>query len=339
MPRVTKKTKEIVDSIQDFLDYCSYKNLSVKTIKSYNQTLMLFMHYLEEEKSITDINKINKDIVQEYILFTKERGKYSFVASTDGMIKANIDKRPDIGEAVSDATLNNYLRNIKVFFNWLEDNKLIKENTVSNCKFVKTQRKSKDQLTDEEFNRLIKSIDITQFHQYRDYIICNLIMDTGMRLSETLNLTINDVDFTRRTILVPAEINKGRKDRVVFYSQTMARLLQRWIRFKDTIQESELLFPTKGTNGILSVSNFERNFRIYIKKAKINKSITPHSLRNNFSRRFLIASNDIYTLSKILGHSSVTVTEKAYLDLMDEDFRKKYQRFSPLENMKRGGRD
>lgn len=73
------------------------------------------MRYLEEEKNIIDINKINKEIVQEYIMFTRNRGKYSFVASIDGMIKANIDKRSDIGEQVSDATLNNYLRNIKVF--------------------------------------------------------------------------------------------------------------------------------------------------------------------------------------------------------------------------------
>ncbi len=74
------------------------------------------MRYLEEEKNIIDINKINKEIVQKYIMFTRNRGKYSFVASIDGMIKANIDKRSDIGEQVSDATLNNYLRNIKVFF-------------------------------------------------------------------------------------------------------------------------------------------------------------------------------------------------------------------------------
>lgn len=337
MPRVIKKQKQIIDLIQDFLDYCSYKNLSSKTIKSYNQTLILFMRYLEEEKDITDINKIDKEIVQEYIIFTKNRGKYSFVASTDGMIKANIDKRSDIGEQVSDSTLNNYLRNIKVFFNWLEENHIIKQNTVSKCKFLKTERKSKDQLTDEEFNKLVKSLDITKFHEYRDYIICNLIIDTGMRLNETLHLTINDVDFVRRTILISAEINKGRKDRVVFYSQTMSKFLHRWIRFKDTYQETELLFPTHRTNTVLSVSNFERNFRIYVKRAKINKKITPHGLRNNFARRFLLASNDIHTLSRILGHSSVTVTEKAYLDLMDEDFRKKYQRFSPLENM-RGGR-
>ena len=335
MPRIIKKTKQMIDLIQDFLDYCNYKNLSIKTIKSYNQTLILFMRYLEEENDITDINKITKDTVQEYITFTKDRGKYSFVASTDGMVKANIDKRSDIGEKVSDSTLNNYLRNIKVFFNWLEENQMIRQNTVSKCKFVKTERKAKGQLSDSEFTKLIKSIDITKMHEYRDFIICNLIMDSGMRLNETLNLTINDVDFRRRTILIPSEINKGRRDRVVYYSQTMAKLLQRWLRFKDAIQSTELLFPTQRTNGLLSVSNFERNFRIYLKRANINKSITPHGLRNNFARRFLLASNDIHTLSKIWGHSSVTVTEKAYLDLMDEDFRKKYQRFSPLENMRK----
>lgn len=245
---------------------------------------MLFMRYLEEEKDIDDIYKVDKDIVQEYIQFTKERGKYSFVSSIDGMIKANIDKRTDIGEEISDSTLNNYLRNIKVFFNWLEDNQIIKKNTVSRCKFIKMNRKSKEQLTDVEFEKFVKSIDITKFNEYRDYIICNLIMDTGMRLNETLD----NVDFVRRTILIPAELAKGRRDRVVFYSQTMAKMLQRWLRFKDTMQETELLFPTQMTNGVLSVSNFERNFRIYLKRAKINKAITPHGLRNNFARRFCL---------------------------------------------------
>ena len=57
-------------------------------------------------------------------------------------------------------------------------------------------------------------------------------------------------------------------------------------------------------------------------------------LRNNFAKRFLMAGGDIYTLSRLLGHSSVTVTEKAYLDLTDDDIRQNYQRFSPLSNMR-----
>lgn len=334
MPKISKKTKSIQDIIQNYLDYCNYRNLSIKTVKSYYQTLSLFARYLEEEKSIIDIRKVNKEVVEEYITFTKERGKYSFVAD-DSHLKANIDKRSDIGDEISVSTLNNYLRNIKAFFSYLLDNRIIKENTVKNCKYIKVSRIGKEQLTDDEYKKLIKSLDLTKFVEYRDYIIIQLITDTGMRLGETLELTINNVDLLRRTILIPSEINKGKKDRVVFYSQYMSKLLQRWLKFKDCWQENELLFPTQRTNTKLTVSNFERNFRIYLKRSKISKKITPHGLRNNFARRFLINSHgDIYTLSRILGHSSVTVTEKAYLDLMDEDLRKAYQKYSPLENMR-----
>lgn len=78
----------------------------------------------------------------------------------------------------------------------------------------------------------------------------------------------------------------------------------------------------------------KKSFKKYVKRAKINKNITPHGLRNNFARRFLLSGGDIFMLSKILGHSSVTVTEKAYLDVTIEDIREKYKRYSLLENMK-----
>ena len=199
MPRITKNITS-GELIIDFIDYCNYKNLSIKTIKSYNQTLLLFAKYLEEEKQITDIRKVDKNIVQEYLSFTKERGKYSFSSSEEGIIKANIDKRTDIGKEVSDATLNNYLRNIKAFFTYLKDNNIIKNNGVKEVKHIKVVRKAKEQLTDDEYKKLIRVLDLSKFHEFRDYTIINLIFDTGMRLRETLNLTIYNVDITRRTI-------------------------------------------------------------------------------------------------------------------------------------------
>ena len=78
-----------------------------------------------------------------------------------------------------------------------------------------------------------------------------------------------------------------------------------------------------------------KNFRKYTLRVGIKNS-HPHQLRNNFAKRFLMQGGDIYTLSRILGHSSVTVTEKAYLDLTDEDIGKTYQKFSPLANLKEG---
>ena len=84
----------------------------------------------------------------------------------------------------------------------------------------------------------------------------------------------------------------------------------------------------------MAIGTFETNFRNYVHRAGIAKNVSPHALRNNFAKCCLMAGMDIYTLSRILGHSSVTVTEKAYLDLTDNDIRRRYQHFSPIENMK-----
>lgn len=333
MPRITKKTKEMNDIIFDYLDYCNYKNLSKKTIKSYSQTLLLFSKYLEEEKQITDIRKVDKNVLEEYLTFTKERGKYSYTSSIDTLNKNYMDMRSDINKPISNSTLNSYLRNIKAFFTYLVSNKIVKNSNIHECKFIKVERKAKEQLTDAEFNKLIKSMDCTKYSEFRDYTIIQLIFDTGMRISETLSLTINDVDILRKTILIPAEINKSKKDRVVFYSDKMSKIFQRWVKFKDNYVENELLFPTQ-RNTILSTTNFERNFKIYLKRSGINKNITPHGLRNNFARRCLMSGMPLIILSKILGHSSVTVTESAYLDLQDEDLRREYKNYSPLMNLK-----
>ena len=110
--------------------------------------------------------------------------------------------------------------------------------------------------------------------------------------------------------------------------------MRRWIQYKDRYIETDYLFPVKSNGAPLSVSNFETNFKKYLLRAELNTSISPHCLRNNFAKRCLMNGMDIFTLSKLLGHSSVTVTEQAYLDLTDEDMGKRYQHFSPVISLK-----
>ncbi|EPB8148514.1 TPA: tyrosine-type recombinase/integrase [Clostridium perfringens] len=74
----------------------------------------------------------------------------------------------------------------------------------------------------------------------------------------------------------------------------------------------------------------KKHMRNYLKKAKIDKQITPHTLRNNFAKRFLMSGGDIYTLSRLLGHSDIRTTQFAYLDLTTSDIRKNYLKFSLL---------
>ena len=88
-----------------------------------------------------------------------------------------------------------YLRNIKAFFTYAEENNLVKKTNIHSIKFLKVNRRPKEQLTDEEYKKLIKVLDLSKFHEFRDFIIINLIFDTGMRLGETLQLKLENIDL------------------------------------------------------------------------------------------------------------------------------------------------
>lgn len=324
--------KPIVLLVDDFMFNCQSRNLSKKSMASYEQTLKLFAKYLEQEKKITDISEVTEKIIREYIINLQERGKYTVVADKS-TIKYNLPhNRKDCGKKISVTTINNYIRNIKVFFNYLVEERVIKKSPMEKIKQLKNDRKPEDFISDEDFLRLLKNIDTTKLHEYRDYTIIMLLIDTGMRIGECLSIPDNDVDLENRSILLPAENTKGKKNRYVYFSIEMQKELKRWLQYKDRYLDTEYLFPTnRGTE--LLVRSFEKKIKEYCQR--INLDIHPHQLRNNFAKRFLIAGGSIYTLSQILGHSSVKVTEKAYLDLNDEDIRKTYQNFSPLTNIKK----
>lgn len=198
---------------------------------------------------------------------------------------------------------------------------------------MKVNRKAKEFISDDDFKKLIAQLDKSYYPEHRDFAMIMLMIDSGMRLGECSCLLLDDIDLAAHKIFLRAEITKGRRDRVVFFSPKTEMILRRWIQFKDRYVESSYLFPVKRSGASIQVSNFETNFKHYLRRAKLSESISPHCLRNNFAKRCLMSGMDIYTLSKILGHSSVTVTEQAYLDLNDEDIGKRYQNFSPVARM------
>ena len=185
-------------------------------------------------------------------------------------------------------------------------------------------------------NQIDYQIDDFMLYCQGEGLRLKLIMDSGMRIGEFLALKVAGIDNKRGAILIPQDATKGRKNRFVFYSVTMSNLLRRWLQYKDRYVEIELLFCTKHVTNV-TISNFETNFKkdcdnINLKNINL-KNISIRCIINNYAKRFLLAGKDIYTLSRLLGHSSVTVTKKAYLDLTDEDLRKSYVKFSPLINI------
>ncbi|WP_419146636.1 tyrosine-type recombinase/integrase [Priestia endophytica] len=298
-------------------------------MSSYEQTLKLFILYLKNEQEIEEPNKVKAGHIRQYVRYVQERGKYTVVRNEKSRKINWPEHRTDYQKKVSNVTINNYLRNIKVFFKWLHNEGEIQKNPLETIKQIKTVRRPKEAITEKEFKNLLEQFDYTKFHGYRNKIIVMLLQDTGMRIGECLALKVDDIDFKHKMILVTK--TKGRKERYVYFSRRMLRELKHYIKFRDRYTSTKVLFPTT-RNTEMSVHSFEKQ----LKKAgsRIGLSIHPHQLRNNFARQFLMNGGDLYTLSRILGHSSVTITESAYLDLTHEEIAKKYQNHSPLSNWK-----
>lgn len=314
----------------EFMLYCRSTQLREKTMSSYEQTLHLFGRWCADELKIYTVDKITENVVRKYIDDLQTRGKYTFYVNDLSKKKNYPDRRRDYRKPVSATTINNYIRNIRVFFNWLEREYIIRKNPMKRIRQLKYNRQAKVFLSDEDLKKLLSKFDKSYFTEHRDYVMIMLMLDSGMRLGECSTLLVTDLELARKRINLRAEETKGRKDRTVYFSPKTESVLRRWLQFKDRYVESDYLFPVKEHGGAISVGNFETNFKRYINRAGLDEDYCPHCLRNNFAKRCLMNGMDIFTLSKILGHSSVEVTEQAYLDLTDDDISKQYHRASPL---------
>lgn len=321
------------EAIDSYMVNCHSRKLREKTMNSYEQTLRLFERWLSEKGYSEQVKDIKDHTIREYIIDIQERGKYSMYTDQFSREAKSAVRRRDYRTPVSTITVNNYLRNLKAFFNWLDDMDFVKQTPMRKIKELPAERKPRQFITDEQIIRLMRSFDKSYFSEYRDYAIVMLLLDTGMRLGECLCQTIDNIDIVKQCVYLDADITKGRKSRTVFFSSKTAKEVRKWLQFKDRYCESDYLFPSKATKVPMDIRVFEGGFRKYLKRAGLPEGISPHNLRNNFAKRCLVAGMDIYTLSRILGHSSVTVTEKAYLDIDDDDLRRKYAGFSPVDNL------
>jgi integrase/recombinase XerD len=133
--------------VDNFMLFCSSKNLSRKTLASYEQTLKLFGIYLEQIHGISDVKKVTSAHVRHYVKYLRERGKYTAVINERSKTLNHPDHRHDFNKPLSDTTVANYLRNIKVFFNFLHKEREINRNPVKSIENIKPKRKAKPLLT------------------------------------------------------------------------------------------------------------------------------------------------------------------------------------------------
>lgn len=174
------------------------------------------------------------------------------------------------------------------------------------------RKKLPDILTDEEAKRLIDIPNKRYYTGLRNKAMVTLMLNTGLRVSEVVNLKNNQVDLNSRSLKV---VNgKGHKDRNLIIPELTAELLRQWSKKKS---QGDYLFNTKEGKQ-LQVRYIQAMIKRYAERARIDKNIYPHTLRHTFATNFYRQTKDIETLRKLLGHSDIGTTQ-IYVTLANID--------------------
>lgn len=260
--------------IKAFLDYLKFeKGNSDNTIKSYNIDLKNFFDYLEK-----NIKEVNTEDIYEYIEYLK--GKYVY------------------------NTVIRKVSCIKSLFKFCYMEKLIDKDPSNKIKNLNKEKRLPEILTLEEIKKIINSFDHTPENR-RNQMICKMLIATGARISEILNLEIKNVENTDFEFV--KVFGKGSKYRYIPIYPELENELKKYINvYRSQLKSSVgsfLLFP-----GIRR-ENFWKVLNKHALNVGIEKKIHPHLFRHSTATLLLENGADIRMVQEILGHASIKTTE------------------------------
>lgn len=257
------KRTELIDKYEKIL---RLKNYSPKTEKAYLHHLNLFLDYISK----SNISSVDSKILLDYFNYLKQSRKFSYSA-----IKQSL---------------------ASVRFLFID----VLKKEIDFDFFVKMKRPNSlpNILTVDEIRKIINSIT-----NLKHRAIISTIYSCGLRISEAVNLKINDIDSSAMTVKI---VNaKGRNDRIVMLSEKLLSLLREY--FKEYKPKIYLFEGQKGEQ--YSTRSIQQIFNNAVKKVGIKKKVTVHSLRHSFASHLLDNGTDIRFIQELLGHKHLSTTQ------------------------------
>lgn len=315
-------TSNSVDlSLEDALEYVyTYKKsegMRDRTLSDYRLLYGYFTDWLGEYyPEVTHINEITSGLLRQYVVHLSEE-QYNSRTNEYGL---------------SPFTVNIRIRLLKAFFTALHKEEVIDKNPAAAIKQLKVDEDTFEPLTEDEIDRLLKVPDVREYAQFRDLVSMFLMLDTGIRCGEMFDLEMKDVDFKSRCIVLPGGKTKNRKPRILPLSNQVLKLLMELITEVKANFDTDYVFVSNFGEKYLTTS-FRRRVFIYKEKANINKKVSPHGLRHQFCRDYILNGGDIFTLQRIAGHQDITTTRK-YIQFTTDDIKKQHALYSPVARLR-----
>lgn len=295
--------------LEEYLLEIQLKNYSIRTLKSVKNNNSLFLRYLESEFKIETLEKLSHVHIKAYIKYKQSLG-----------LKASY--------------INSILRNLSMFFSYLQEEGYIAENFAKKVRWQKQDKVIIKSFTDKEVFKMINVFSYNTYLEARNKCIVAMLCDTGIRNLELCN--IKCVDIKKNAILI---LGKGYKERLVPISPMLAKIMLRYeqkrkIYTKERYQDEYYFFSQKGKQ--LTIETVENVVRKAGLLAHVRNDIrcSPHTCRHYYAQAQLRNGLDVYSVSRLLGHEDISITKRYLQSIQDEDVLKMAVKTSPLMNIK-----
>lgn len=315
-------TKEKSHKLFELIEYYEVCNRaegkSPKTISWYSANLKSFRNYLKSRHLPDSLDNIDTKLLREYVLYLMKRTRYTGHPYT-----------PAKTELLSSATIHGHVRTLRAFFNWLVREGLAENNPAKELKPPKVTRKVVSTLSDEEIRAILNTFSISP-SDARNQTLFMILLDTGLRIGELVNLKMDDVHMDEGYLKV---MGKGKKERIVPIGNNAQRALQRYLfrfRPKPTNPVTDNVFLSVSSKA-LTENSMKLMFTRLSKRSGVCR-LHAHLCRHTFATRFLINGGDVFTLQQILGHSTLTMVSH-YVNLASSHIAIQHQKYSPLDRI------
>ena len=291
------------DYIELFKNYLTdVKKSSNNTVESYMRDISQFSSYCTAE-GVKDLADVNTEFLQQYSAFLKGKGK-------------------------SDSTVLRITASLRCYYRYLVSQNIVSSNPTEKLKTPKTEKKLPGVLTSNEIILLLSKTDGVDFKSIRDKAMLELLYATGIKVTELIELSVNDINLQVGII----HLKKGGKERIIPIYPAALKSLSNYIenvRPAIVLEPDEERLFTNMNGQSMSRQGFWKIIKHYAQIAGIDKEITPHTLRHSFAAHLLENGAKLSDIKEMLGHSDISSTQ-IYARLMKSKYSSAYSKFHPL---------
>ena len=287
--------------------------------------IKLFLEFLQKDKKLSNntLQSYKRDITQYESYINEENLQFLKVTKDD--IKKYLENLKNIGKKTS--TISRNLASIRSFYQYLVRTKKIKEDPTEGIQSPKVEKRVPSVLSSKEVELLLEQPKAVDLKGIRDKAMLEFAYATGMRVTEIINLNLEDVNLKEGYV----SCTNANKQRNIPLGAISINALKEYIKkarpyLIKSEDEKSLFVNINGKR--LTRQGFWKIVKFYKEQAHIDKDITPHVLRHSFATHLLQNGADLKAIQVMLGHSDISSTQ-VYMQFQDEGLKNIYKKAHP----------